>query len=386
MNGSTAKSPLVAIITQRDSSNICRPVYMAEKQYEQWKYIKQNHNGNYYLTNLMRALYDLAACPGGFTHTEEQCKTFGPCIMKYSLAKEDRIELLSFKVDQSLVSAEGQTPGLYRSEWIDEENSWITQGTSKKTMALSHQWKGAHTAAIPGKFDDKGEAGRVIGEHITKAYRAAFSASEVQTQGNHFSLFWMNNDFEDRAHVESIVSFIQQAKLKSTSVRWLVHGEGAGVFIEAVKYLDIQSQAGVLKGTNTELSTQSVFFSNPRGEDCREKQLEALCEKVGLNYIGTKINDFDILFNGDARDAFSDKAITAASIIGLSGITGYAGYTALSNGYDAIMAGSSIATTMVAGTSAYFLAKDKATTFGGYARNLPKVVSSAFGKGNQQWH
>jgi len=55
MNGSTAKSPLVAIITQRDSSNICRPVYMAEKQYEQWKFIKQNHNGNYYLTNLMRA-------------------------------------------------------------------------------------------------------------------------------------------------------------------------------------------------------------------------------------------------------------------------------------------------------------------------------------------
>ena len=44
MNGSTAKSPLVAIITERDSSNICRPVYMAEKQYEQWKFIKQNQS------------------------------------------------------------------------------------------------------------------------------------------------------------------------------------------------------------------------------------------------------------------------------------------------------------------------------------------------------
>ncbi len=72
--------------------------------------------------------------------------------------------------------------------------------------------------------------------------------------------------------------------------------------------------------------------------------------------------------------------------MGLSGVTGYVGYTALSTGYDAIMAGSSIATTMVMGTSAYVLAKDKATTFGGYARNLPKVVSSALGKGNQQWH
>ena len=386
MNGSTAKSPLVAIITERDSSNICRPVYMAEKQYEQWKFIKQNHNGNYYLTNLMRALYDLAACPGGRTHAAIQQKIFGPFIMHYSLAQADRIELIALKVDQSLVSAEGQTPGLYQSEWVDEENNWVTQGTSKKAMALSHKWKGAHMAAIPGKFDDKGEAGRVIGEHITKSYRAAFSASEVQTQGNHFSLFWMNNDFKDRAHVESIVSFIQQAKLKNTSVRWLVHGEAAGVFVEAVTYLSTQPQAGVLKDTASNLVKQSVFFSNPRGKDCREKQLEALCEKVGLNYVGTKINDFDILFNGDARDKFTDKAISAGGVMGLSGVTGYVGYTALSTGYDAIMAGSSIATTMVMGTSAYVLAKDKATTFGGYARNLPKVVSSALGKGNQQWH
>lgn len=80
MNGSTAKSPLVAIITERDSSNICRPVYMAEKQYEQWKFIKQNHNGNYYLTNLIRALYDLAACPGGRTHAAIQQKIFGPLL------------------------------------------------------------------------------------------------------------------------------------------------------------------------------------------------------------------------------------------------------------------------------------------------------------------
>ncbi|PCI47328.1 MAG: hypothetical protein COB43_11695 [Oceanospirillales bacterium] len=386
MNGSMTTKPLVAIITQRDSSNICRPVYMAEKQYEQWKYIKQNHNGNYYLTNLIRALYDLAACPGGRTHTGIQHKTFGPFIMRYSLAQEDRIELIAFKVDQSLVKVGTQAPALYRSEWDDEEKNWDTEDYQYQNMDLTHQWKGAHTAAIPGKFEDKEEAGEVIGYHITKAYRAAFSASEVQAQGNHFSLFWMNNEFKDRAHVESIVSFIQQAKLNNASVRWLIHGEAAGVFVDAVKYLNTQQQAGALKDTASNLVKQSVFFSNPRGKDCREQQLEALCEKVGLNYVGTKINDYDILFNGDARDKFSDKAITAGSIMGLSGVTGYVGYTALSNGYDAIMAGSSIATTMVAGTSAYFLAKDKATTFGGYARNLPKVVSSAFGKGNQQWH
>ena len=386
MNGSMTTKPLVAIITQRDSSNICRPVYMAEKQYEQWKYIKQNHNGNYYLTNLMRALYDLAACPGGRTHAAIQQKIFGPFIMQYSLAQADRIELIALKVDQSLVKVAAQTPALYRARWDSESESWQTQDEQNRNMDLTHQWKGAHTAAIPGKFDGKRDAGRIIGDHITKAYRAAFSASEVQAQGNHFSLFWMNNDFKDRAHVESIVSFIQQAKLKNTSVRWLVHGEGAGVFVEAVKYLSTQPQAGVLKGTASNLVKQSVFFSNPRGKDCREKQLEALCEKVGLNYVGTKVNDFDILFNGDARDKFTDKAISAGGVMGLSGVTGYVGYTALSTGYDAIMAGSSIATTMVMGTSAYVLAKDKATTFGGYARNLPKVVSSALGKGNQQWH
>ena len=386
MNGSTTNTPLVAIITQRDSSNICRPVYMAEKQYEQWKFIKHNHNGNYYLTNLMRALYDLAACPGGRTHTATQQKVFGPFIMQYSLAQADRIELIALKVDQSLVSSEQQSSGLYRAAWNPIGNEWATQDGHKKNMDLTHQWKGAHTAAIPGKFKRKEDAGEIVGDHITKAYRAAFSASEVQAQGNHFSLFWMNNEFKDRAHVESIVSFIQQAKLNNASVRWLIHGEAAGVFVDAVKYLNTQPQAGALKDTANNLAKQSVFFSNPRGKDCREQQLEALCEKVGLNYVGTKINDFDILFNGDARDKFSDKAITAGSIMGLSGVTGYVGYTALSNGFNAVMAGSSIATTMVAGTSAYFLAKDKATTFGGYARNLPKVVSSAFGKGNQQWH
>ena len=385
MNGSTTASPLVPIITQRDSSNICRPVYMAEKQYEQWKYIKHNHNGDYYMTNMMRALYDLAACQGGRT-AAIQVKVFGPFIMRYSLEKDDRIELIAFKVDQSLVKVAAQTPALYRAKWDSESESWQTQDEQNRNMDLTHQWKGAHTAAIPGKFDNKGDAGRVIGEHITKAYRAAFSASEVQTQGNHFSLFWMNNDFKDRAHVESIVSFIQQAKLNNAPVRWLIHGEAAGVFVDAVKYLNTQPQAGVLKGTTSNLSKQSVFFSNPRGKDCREKQLEALCEKVGLNYVGTKINDFDIRFNGDARDKFSDKAITACAVMGLSGVTGYVGYTALSNGYDAVMAGSSTATTMVVGVSAYFLAKDKATTFGGYARNLPKVVSSALGKGNQQWY
>ncbi|MAG42752.1 MAG: hypothetical protein CMH95_00385 [Oceanospirillaceae bacterium] len=386
MNGSTAKSPLVAIITERDSSNICRPVYMAEKQYEQWKFIKQNHNGNYYLTNLMRALYDLAACQGGRTHAAIQQKIFGPFIMKYSLAQADRIELITFKVDESLISPKSQSPGLYKSEWDLEEGNWIAQDGLKEKMDLAHQWEGAHTAAIPGKFEDKEEAGKVIGKHITEAYPETCHSSLVQKKGNHFSLYWMNNDFKDRAHVESIVSFIQQAKLKNTSVRWFVHGEATGVFVEAVKYLSTQPQAGVLKDTANNLVNHAVYFSNPRGNDCREEQLKAMCEKVGLRYVGTKVNDFDILFNGAAWDNFADKAISAGAVMGLSGFTGYLGYTALANGYEAVMAGSSIATTMVIGTSAYVLAKDKATTFGGYARNLPKVVSSALGKGNQQWH
>ncbi len=387
MNGSTATSPLVAIITQNDNSNICRPVYMAKKQYAQWNYIKQNHNGNYYLTNLMRALYDLAACPGGRTHAAIQQKIFGPFIMKYSLAQADRIELIALKVDQSLVSVEGQSPGLYKAEWIRDRKNWITQGTPKSTMDLAHQWRGAHTAAIPGKFDDKEEAGKIMGKHITEAYSESCRSSLVQKEGKHFSLFWMNNDFKDCAHVEKIVNFIQQAKLNNASVRWLVHGEAAGVFVEAVKYLSTQPQAGVLRDTASNLAEQAVYFSNPRGNDCRKEQLKTLCEKVGLNYVGTKVNDFDILFNGDAWDNFADKAIKAGlGGIGMTGIAGFTGYTALSNGYDAVMAGSSIATTMVIGTSAYVLAKDKATTFGGYARNLPKVVSSALGKGNQQWH
>ncbi len=136
MNGSTATSPLVAIITQRDSSNICRPVYMAEKQYAQWKYIKQNHNGNYYLTNLMRALYDLAACPGGRTHAATQQKIFGPFIMQYSLAQADRIELIALKVDQSLVSSEQQSSGLYRAVWNPIGNEWATQDGHKKKYGI----------------------------------------------------------------------------------------------------------------------------------------------------------------------------------------------------------------------------------------------------------
>jgi len=94
-------------------------------------------------------------------------------------------------IDDSPQPVTKQTPGLYQVGW-DQVEGWKTDQKPQAAMELTHQWSGAHTAAVPGKFANKNEAGQIIFVHIAKAYSVAFSPEAVKQPGKHFSLVWLN--------------------------------------------------------------------------------------------------------------------------------------------------------------------------------------------------
>ena len=71
-------------------------------------------------------------------------------------------------------------------------------------MDLSHQWGAAHSAVIPGKFESKEVAGRLIAKHLENAYfPQTRQRNAIHEDGNHFSLFWLNNEFTSDTYMKS---------------------------------------------------------------------------------------------------------------------------------------------------------------------------------------
>lgn len=373
-----------AIISPSDGPNIQRTVYMPEDHVNKWQLIKRNHVGNYYLTSMLRALYELAIQPGGRL-IGIQKKVSAPFEMYFKLDTLGNIQMTAFKVNEKLVEKSAQSSGLYKAIFDEEFNRWKTDNIQLKRMNLSHQWKGAHTAAVGGKFKTKEDCCRVLGNHIVNAYKTAFSPAEAQAAGNHYSLFWMNNEFASKEHTNSLVSLIQQAQRQKSPMRWLVQGESVGAFVRAMEYIQKNPVSSDLVTAQRGLEYQAVFFSNPRGKHTSEKELQVLCKKTGLHYAGININKSDFLFNADARQDFSDEVLKSGSAIVLGGLAGYAGFSTLSSAFNAGMSAGTVTGTVVVGTAAYIFAKDKVTKFGGYFRNVPAAVNSTLGKGNQRW-
>ncbi|WP_431689248.1 hypothetical protein [Hahella sp. NBU794] len=373
-----------AIITKEEDPNVQRNVLIKKRNYDNWLRIKRQHPGNFYMTSMYRAIYTLAVTPGAQTGAMKQ-QDFGAIRMQYSIEPNGDVKVLWLCIDESLQSVVENTPGLYKVDWDAEASDWKTDNKPQAAMKLQHQWSGAHTAAVVGKFANKEEAGQKIFVHIANAYSVAFSPNTVKQAGSHFSLVWLNNDFNNQQYVKNIVSMIQNAQKKNANIRWLIHGEGAGSFVKALETIQSNPLANNVIAAGNKLENQIVYFSNPRGKNTTEKALKDLCEKVGLHYAGVQVNPTDILGNKDARQAFiaEMEKLAAKSIV--SGVGGAAGYTVLEKSYEMFSSASSILAAVFFGVSGYVLAKESAGKFSAYARNVPGFVSTAFGKGNQEW-
>jgi hypothetical protein len=303
--------------------------------------------------------------------------------INYSLDDAGDVRVYGLKIDKDIkpLSVQQET-GVY--EVLYERNLWVTQEDSKLSMALNHQWGSAHYAAVSGKFDNKEDAGRKLISHIAKAYEAAVHQSETHKTKNHYSLYWQNgkhNSAEQRNHLTSL---IQQAQAKDARLNWLAHGEGEGTFVNALNQLIQQPVASTLIAKGGDLSRQSVFFSNPRGQGTSEKSLMALCEKAGLKYAGLNKNAND-LSNRDSQLALLNEVSKVGSTYTVAGVAGATGLAMMDKAYGQILSASGPAQQVALGTAACVIAVGVMTQFGGYARNVPSAWNNTFGKGNEEW-
>ena len=374
MNGQHAKPGFHLYIAKRPG--IERNVFVRETAKAQWAAIHAQKEGNYYMNRLDRALEFLAKTPGG-RQVGSQVTTIGPITVTFRIDEgSGDIDVWHTVVNDSPEFTAKQTPGLYRVNAASQ--SWATERDSDVAMDVTHHWgDNEHNAAIAGKFKSKEDAGKIIPEHIINAY--AVSSQNSKSSDNHYSLYWLNNDFKNTQHVNSIVHHLREAHKSKRRVRWLVHGEATTVFAEA---LDLVAKTGELKA---EKKTQRVFFSNPRGAKSRKSHLENICSSANIEFAGLQLNEHDIFRN---RDALVKATFKPAHIaMGATGVGfGFEAATGAENVLKAIntatAAGSSTMTTIGYGAVAALITT---CVIGPFSRSLWDIGNATFGKGNQQW-
>lgn len=378
------------LIGKEDGPNNSRNVFVLKQHYPKWQSLKQDHVGNYYLTSILRAIYSLNALAGGRSPLTKPLKLEGAEI-HYQIDADGDILIHGLAIDSNIrPCSHNQATGLYQVRLNRE--AWHTQEETKTAMELPHRWNNAHYAAVGGRFDDKEQAGQKLINHISEAYKAAVSPSEINRNKNHYSLYWQQNNYNSNTNVEAVTSLIQQAQAQKANVNWLVHGEGAGTFVQALKTISTYPSLSRFEANDGEIvrnlrnitSQQKVFFSNPRGKDTSTSELKAWSEKAGLTYVDTNINPYD-LYNPDARHNALKKSGVLASKGVIGGGIGILGIGNSLKSWDLALSGS---TTLAIGgflLAGYFVSRDSASTLSGYVRSLPAAWKSSRGKGNQDW-
>src|SRR5690554_72068 len=380
------------IYSAKDGSNISCNIHVPTKQLKDWERIKNNHAGNYYMTTLLRAVLRLAV---GDKNVLTQA-TIGDFRFSYEVSldrKDIRVHLIEIVNSNP---PQPQASGLYQVKWGSNKGHWeIREGSRPMvSMNLTNQWceGDGHMAAVAGKFKDKELASQFMGDHLEHAYYANSTSTKTNARSNsHYSLYWLNNEFTDAKHVQTLVSLIQQAQSQQAKMRWLIHGEGCGTFVQALNFIKKNPKSSDLFVAQKDINLQEVFFSNPRGAGTSKADLEKLCKDIGIESIRVNINNNDVFFNPDARRSLLSKAIPTAGKVAVAG--GVGGFAAAEAGADTMQkliefAQSNPSLTLsgglfVAGGVAVIV--QKAGNLCAFARNLKDVWDSSVGSGNQRW-
>src|SRR5690554_172839 len=380
------------IYSAKDGSNISCNIHVPTKQLKDWERIKNNHAGNYYMTTLLRAVLRLAV---GDKNVLTQA-TIGDFRFSYEVSldrKDIRVHLIEIVNSNT---PQPQASGLYQVKWGSNKGHWeIREGSRPATsMDLTDQWYagGGHMAAVAGKFKYKEDAAIEMGDHLEKAfYPVEDLLKDIRNGGHHYSLYWLNSEFTDAKHAQNLVSLIQQAQSQQAKVKWLIHGEGCGTFVQALNFIKKNPKSSDLFVAQKDINLQEVCFSNPRGAGTSKADLEKLCKDIGIKTVTININKHDVFFNPDARKSLRNKAMFTAGGITLAG--GASGFAAAEAGADTMQkliefAQSNSSLTLsgglfVAGGVAVIV--QKAGNLSAFARNLKGVWDSSVGSGNQCW-
>src|SRR5690554_4671392 len=189
----------------------------------------------------------------------------------------------------------------------------------------------------------------------------------------------------------SNTSISQQAQSQQAKIKWLIHGEGCGSFVQALTFIKKNPKSSDLFVAQKAMDLQEVCFSNPRGAGTAKADLEKLCKDIGIKTVTININKHDVFFNPDARKSLRNKAMFTAGGVTLAG--GASGFASGELGIDTIQkliefAQSNPSLTLsgglfVAGGVAVIV--QKAGNLNAFARNLKGVWDSSVGSGNQRW-
>ncbi len=386
------------ILGPEDDRNLTRSVWVPADQFNEWQRVKSGKDGNYYMTSLFRSVTDMAKTPGARMPVSQKGR-YGDFDMSYQVSpasKDIYLNLVALSSDSE--SRGPQTPGLYRTRWEGDaaQGQWRVKDETCISMDLSHQWGGTHSAVIPGKFESKEEAGLMMARHLENAYfPQTRQKNAIHKNNNHFSMFWLNNEFTSDVHVKSLVSMMQMARKQSAELQWLVHGEACGTFVRAAEYLKKNPVSDNRHEAQKGFALQSFYFSNPRGRRTSKSDLEKICKDVGFTYEDTHINKHDVFRNSDARKDAVWGSLKKLSGISLAVLGGSAGLNStMANdliGVDTVMKIKDLVdsplglATGVAVAAGIVVLADKGASLYGYGRNLGGVASSTFGNGNQNW-
>ncbi|WP_444942778.1 hypothetical protein ACJJIK_11145 [Microbulbifer sp. ZKSA006] len=367
---------------QGENLNINRSVYVFKQHYPIWDLLKREHIGNYYKTSLVRAVYSLAVTPGGRDNSVRALNLDGAQI-NYQIDGDGDVLIYGLNIDSTISAPEtDQATGLYKVK--KDRREWKTDRHQQTSMDHSHNWNNAHYAAVSGKFDSKEEAGRLLITHIANAYNGALNSHDLSGNKKHYSLFWQNGQYQAKHNTRALTALIQQAQANNARIHWLVHGEGAGTFVQALQSLAKRPAISALVAEGNELSHQSVFFSNPRGGNTREEDLKKYCEAAGIHLVGVRTNMFD-LRNPDALQNVRTEAILLLGKYGVGGGATAAGWDDFQQALGHWEAARTTLAIIGFSLAGYVLGKDALSKNGGYARNLPKAISNTVGNGNKYW-
>jgi hypothetical protein len=374
------------IVQKGENTNINRSVFVRKDAGGSWKKLKAGHEGNYYMTTMLRALYALAILPEGNRRMMQQ-KIFGPCKMFYEIRDNGDVQVDLFVVDEALETPKHKAAGLYQAKWEKRGEAWSLPEDSRPevSMEMAHKWGKAHMAAVAGKFDNADTAATKLGTHIENAWLNNDEINDYRQPGNHYSLFWMNNEFTSKDQLDHLISLIQMAQRKQESVRWLVHGEGAACFVKALNFLNSNPASSDIHVAQRGLEKQAVFFSNPRGKTTSKNDLEALCKKSGLVFQDININKRDVIHNPDARSEAINEILSAGAKLTLGGGMGAIGLSGAAKSLELAISAPSAAVAGGILLAGYVVVKDSYKKNSAYARNIQGAFSASFGKGNEDW-
>ncbi|MGH1373171.1 MAG: hypothetical protein ACRBBW_14110 [Cellvibrionaceae bacterium] len=378
------------LFSKASGVNNSRNVFVLKQHHSKWEDLKNDHEGKYYLTTILRAIYSLNALAGGRSPKTKPLPLRGAKI-HYEIDIHGDVRIHGLEIDSALSPQGGQqATGLYNVKY--EHKEWKTKEIPQHTMELNHKWSNAHYAAVSGKFDDKESAGEELVNHIHEAYKTNIRKKDSHQASNHYSLYWQNGRHNDSDNVASLTSLIQQAQSRKARVNWLIHGEGAGTFVQALQTLKshpslsrIEAQDGeIVRNLREVNSLQSVYFSNPRGKGTTKNELEKWCQEVGITYAGLNPNPYD-LRNRDNLQKVFNKGVSLGAVAYIAGAEAALSLSTTFKSWGLAISADAVTTAGCFLLATYVVGKDASSTLSGYARSLPNSWKSTAGKGNQNW-